>query len=257
MDDLEFRRRVFSDPLDDQADLAQAANTTPQRQRLLDDVKSIDLTMQKMSANIAIPDGLQTRLYNLTADNPADSTAAQAPALNTATNNKPISTSRIPYMLAASMVLATGLGYSVVQSRPNAADIALHDALVAHLHHEAPRYSGDAQISWDQVTAALLAAGAILSEDDEIASLHMTFANHCGLGGSQRGAHIVAKGEHGPVSIIFIKNTPVSTRIKLKDDRFKGQIIPMEQGNMAVIGEKSESLERFEKIMRANLQWSI
>jgi hypothetical protein len=244
MDDLEFRTRAFSNPHDDQADFSAASESDPDKRRLVNELIDMDKLILKSFSATPVPPGLRSKLLDLTTKEHQSAKTGRY-------------LSRPAYALAASLVLATGLGFSVTQSRPNAADLALHDALLAHLHHEAPRYSGTTAIQWSQVEAVLHAAGASLANGQEVARLHLTFANLCGLGGSQRGAHIVALGQHGPVSIIFINNTPVSTRVKLKDDRFKGQIIPLEQGNMAVIGEKAESLGRFEKMMRSNLEWSI
>jgi len=244
MDDLEFRTRAFSNPQDDLADFSAATESDPDKRLLVSELKDLDKRIKLSFASTPVPEGLRSKLMDV--------------PVNYAPQISPTSfLSRAKYALAASLVLATGLGISIVQSRPSAADLALHDALLEHLHHEAPRYSGTTAIQWSQVESVLQAAGARLATDEEVASLHMTFANLCGLGGGERGAHIVALGEHGPVSIIFMNNSPVSTRVKLKDDRFKGQIIPLKQGNMAVIGEKAESLGRFEKIMRSNLEWSI
>lgn len=240
MDDSEFRTRAFSNPLDDQDDFKAAADAHPDRRRLLDELTALENGLQHTLRDITIPDGLQQKLYRH--GQPA------TPQLRR----------HAPYLLAASLVVTAGLGLSMVQARPSAQDIAFHDSLVDHLHHEAPRYSDASEIEWQQIEDVMQAAGAKLHASSEILSLHLTFANHCGLGlETHRGAHIVAQGEYGPVSIIFVRNTPVSANIKLRDERFKGRIIPLAEGNMAVIGEKKESLGRYERLLRENFEWSI
>lgn len=238
MDDLEFRTRAFSDPQDDRDDFRQAADTDPSRRRLLDELGHLDLEIRHTINSVPIPHDLQKRLLG---------------------HSRPTLRSRSPYLLAASLVVAAGLGLSTMQTRPNAQDLAFHDALLNHVHREAPRYANaDAdEVNWSEVEAVLQATGARLASPEEIEALHLTFANHCGFGGGERGAHLVAQGEHGPVSIIFTHNTPVAGPLKLKDERYKGRIIPLSEGNVAVIGEKQEGLRRFEKVIMANLQWAM
>jgi len=240
MDDSEFRTRAFSNPLDDQDDFRAAVDAHPDRRRLMDELTAMEAELQQALRAVPIPSGLQQKLYR-----------HGEPAI-------PLLRRRTPYLLAASLVVTAGLGLSMVQARPNAQDIAFHDTLVDHLHHEAPRYGDATEIQWQQVEDVMQAAGATLHASSEILALHLTFANHCGLGlETHRGAHIVAQGEHGPISIIFVRNTPVSANIKLRDGRFKGRIIPLAEGNMAVIGEKKESLGRYERLLRENFEWSI
>jgi hypothetical protein len=240
MDDSEFRTRAFSNPLDDQDDFRAAVDAHPDRRRLMDELKALEVDLQQTLRNVAVPDGLQQKLYR--------HGRSAAPLLH----------QRSPYLLAASLIITAGLGLSLMQARPSAQDIAFHDSLVDHLHQEAPRYSDAPVIQWQQVEDVMRAAGATLHASSEILSLHLTFANHCGLGlEAHRGAHIVAQGEYGPVSIIFVRNTPVSANIKLRDERFKGRIIPLAEGNMAVIGEKNEALGKYERLLRDNFEWSI
>lgn len=236
MDDLEFRTRAFSDPQDDRDDFKQAADFDPSRRRLLDELAHLDLEIRHAVNSVPIPHGLQKRLL---------------------AHSRPTLRSRSPYLLAASLVVTAGLGLSMMQTRPNAQDLAFHDALLNHVHREAPRYANSAEVNWSEVEVVLQATGARMASQEEIEALHLTFANHCGFGGGERGAHLVAQGEYGPVSIIFTHNKPVASPLKLKDERYKGRIIPLSQGNMAVIGEKQEGLRRFEKVIMANLEWAM
>lgn len=236
MDDLEFRTRAFIDPHDVHDDFTQAVDADPARRRFLDELTQLDQDIRHTVNAIPVPPDLQQRLL---------------------VHSRPTLASRVPYLLAASLVVTAGLGLSMMQTRPSAQDLALHDALLDHVHHEAPRYANAPEVNWSEVETVLQATGARMASQEEIEALHLTFANHCGLGGGERGAHLVAQGDHGPVSIIFINNTPVATSMKLKDERFKGRIVPLSQGNVAVIGEKQESLRRFEKVIMDNLEWSI
>jgi hypothetical protein len=245
MDDLEFRTRAFSNPLDDQADFISATETDPARKQLLNELQTMEQKLKQSLNAPPVPDGLRQKLLAHASD------VAPAAAL------RPSPLRRVPYAVAATLVLGAFLGVNLVQSRPSAQDLEFHDALIEHLYHEESHYELSASPDWSDVTGVSAEAGAELSANPELMALQMRFANYCNLGTNQRGAHLVTIGEYGPVSIVFIRNTPVSTRITIKDNRFKGQIIPTEHGNMAVIGEKSEQLDRYEKLLTDSLHWSI
>ena len=238
MDDLEFRTRAFSNPLDEQEDFKAAADASPERRQLLRELNELEQNLQLTLTSVDIPAGLQRKLKQ---------------------HARPASASRSRrfFALAASLVVAAGLALNLfLQPGLSAQDLALHDELVEHLHQEAPDYDSSGDISWSQVESILAAAGTSLKTSDELASMHMIFARLCGVGGS-RSAHLVTRGEHGPVSIIFIRTTPVSRNVELRDERFQGRIIPVNEGNMALIGEKNEPLGRYEKLLRDNIEWSI
>lgn len=247
MDDLEFRTRAFSNPLDDGADFIAATDSDPARRHLIDELTHLEQELRTVIHTIPVPDGLQQKLL----------AHMQSDHRNHERTKRQLFGNRLAYMMAATVVISAGLGISLVQSRPSAQDLALHDAVLEHLYHEAPGYANGLEIPAPELASVLAEAGATLTSSEDIIRLHLIFANYCGFGGEQRGAHLVTRGEHGPVSFIFIKNSPVSTNVKLDDERFKGRIIPWQNGNMAVIGEKAEALEQYEKILRDNLEWSI
>tara|TARA_R100001039_G_C1853818_1_gene115320 strand:+ start:1005 stop:1733 length:729 start_codon:yes stop_codon:yes gene_type:complete len=242
MDDLEFRTRAFSNPSDQQEDFRAAADASPERRKLMGELNDFEHQLQRTLGSVDIPAGLKRKL-----------TQHARPA-------SPLR-SRGLLAMAASMVVATGLALNLfLQPGLSAQDLVLHDELVEHLHQEAPVYqtgydNGNA-ISWSQVETILTASGTALKSPEELAAMHMIFARLCGLAGS-RSAHLVTRGVHGPVSIIFIRTTPVSRGVELRDERFHGRIIPVDEGNMAVIGEKNESLGRYEQMLRENIEWSI
>jgi hypothetical protein len=240
MDDLEFRKRAFSNPFDEQDDFRAAADASPERRLLLKELNELEQDLQRTLTAVEIPAGLQRKLKQHA--RPASASASR---------------SRRFVALAASLVVAAGLALNLfLQPGLSAQDLALHDELVEHLHQEAPDYDSSGDISWSQVESILAAAGTSLKTSDELASMHMIFARLCGVGGS-RSAHLVTRGEHGPVSIIFIRTAPVSRNVELRDERFQGRIIPVNEGNMALIGEKNEPLGRYEKLLRDNIEWSI
>lgn len=243
MDDLEFRTRAYSNPLDDQEDFRAAANSSPERRSLVAELTVLEEQLEHaLIGSVPVPPGLRQKLHR------------HAKPASPLRNRRFIA-------LAASLVVAAGLGLNLfLQPGPSAQDLALHDELIEHLYQEAPNYesadSNSENLNWEAIEAVIRQAGASIKSPDDIAAMHITFAKLCGLAGA-RGAHLVTMGEHGPVSFIFVKATPVSTGLELRDERFQGRIVPVTDGNMAVIGEKNESLEQYERLLRENLEWSI
>lgn len=237
MDDLEFQRRALTNPSDEEPDFLNALAGRADRHRLVNELKQLDTNIRLVTANIDIPVTLKRKL---------------------GVPERRSWLSRKAFAMAASLILSVGFIFNTMQYRPSASELALHDAMLAHVHNEAPRYeqSTDA-ISWLEVQSVLADAGVSLQQPLGEETLIITFAKVCGLGGTLRGAHLVTMGKNGPVSVILVKSTPVGRSLEVNDTRFHGRILPANDGNMAVIGENSEELQRFEQIISSNIEWSI
>lgn len=237
MDDLEFQTRAHSNPFEEEPDFLNALTGRADRHRLLDELKHLDQSILLLSGNIKIPATLRNKLT------PPDNRTWLG---------------RRAFAFAASLVLAAGFVFSTMQYRPSASELALHDAMLEHVYNEAPRYQQiTAPISWLEVESVLADAGVSLHQPEGEETLIITFAKVCGLGGTLRGAHLVTMGKNGPVSVILVRSPPVARSLDVKDPRFQGRILPSNDGNMAVIGEGTEELQRLEQIISNNVEWSI
>ena len=70
-----------------------------------------------------------------------------------------------------------------------------------------------------------------------------------------QGVHMVVQGDVGPMTLMVLLNTPVSQDMEISDARFDGMISAMPGGNLVVVGEKEESIERFSTMLAANINW--
>ncbi|MDP3516723.1 MAG: DUF3379 family protein [Pseudohongiella sp.] len=237
MDDLEFHTRAHSNPFDEESDFLGALSGREDRRRLLDELKQLDHSIRLVTQQIEVPDRLRQKLA--------------------APDNRSW-LGRRAFAFAASLVLAAGFVFSTMQYRPSASELALHDAMLEHVYAEAPRYEQiTVPISWLEVETVLADAGVSLHQPEGEETLIITFAKVCGLGGTLRGAHLVTMGKNGPVSVILVRSTPIGRSLDVKDPRFQGRIVPSNDGNMAVIGEQAEELQRLEQIISSNVEWSI
>ena len=82
-------------------------------------------------------------------------------------------------------------------------------------------------------------------------------AKPCEILPAYQSAHLVLEGSHGAVSVIVINNSPVDVEFNIRDDLFNGIVVPMEQGNMILVGEKNEDLNQFASMFSGNVEWVI
>lgn len=238
MDDLEFSARAHTDPDDTRQDFIAALSGREDRQKLVDEVRLLNSQLRLLNDSLEVPAQLRHKLRR-----PAETSWARRGA----------------YAMAATLVLAVGFVVSSLPYRPSADEAAMHDSMIEHLVHEEPRYFNAQPITWSEVEAVL--ASANISMQEPVAgsenALIITFANLCRLSGERRAVHLVAVGEHGPVSVLLIHSPPLGGSMDVRDERFKGRISPASAGNVAVVGEKDENLERFESLVANTVQWVL
>ena len=64
-------------------------------------------------------------------------------------------------------------------------------------------------------------------------------------------------GDSGAVSVFVINNSPVESEFRIQDDRFHGMIVPLDEGNMVLIGEEGENLDQYKELFSGNMEWVI
>ena len=85
----------------------------------------------------------------------------------------------------------------------------------------------------------------------------MRFAKPCTILPAYESAHLVLEGSQGVVTMIVINNSPVDVKFSIRDERFIGIIVPMNQGNMILVGEKDRDLNQFSAMFSENVEWVI
>lgn len=248
MDDLEFKKHAYANSNDQTPEFLAAAQATPERSRLLQELQALDKRVTAAANSIAIPEGLAAKLRAIDAN------------VVSITARKPVAKRYVA--IAASLVAAFGLALSpgLFSARPSAADLQFHDDVLGHVHNEVSRFdlSRD-DVSFSQINAVLeREAGGHFRDNDRIKQLHIKFANGCNIARSGRGAHIVLEGTKGSISVMMVhNNAPVSTTLDVNDSRFAGKIIPFGEGNLVIVGEKDEPLEAYESVISEAFEWSI
>lgn len=252
MNELEFKTRAYSDPGDTQPDFLAASQASAARTQLLDSIRALDARIQDTLTAVSASELLAARLKRLPAIDAGNTdTHTETEKPDTRRKIHPL------FALAASLLLAVGLGFSLFPSSPSAADMAFHDSLIEHVYDEEPQYGTRDSITWEEIDQVLADNGVKLKEDERIRSMRIKFINNCGLPGRGRGAHLVLEGSKGSFSVFFIKGPGVQSAFDVVDERFSGRIIPLGEGDMAIVGEKGEAIESYQTLIAENVEWQI
>ena len=82
----------------------------------------------------------------------------------------------------------------------------------------------------------------------------MRSAKPCEILPVYESAHLVLEGSQGAVAMIVISNSPVDVEFSIRDEGFIGIIVPMDQGNMILLGEKDKDLYQFTSMFSENVE---
>lgn len=237
MDDLEFRRRLYSNPSSSDHDIKNAIGEDNSRKKFADDILAFDSDIAA-ALNVDVPENLANQLI-----------LHQSLHSHQQTQNK----SRIHLAIAASVAFVVGITVSFLNTSPAYRNIA--DYSLAHYHHEADQYNnlGNSQYS-------------LASFNDKVDNLHVRFTeklgkiialNDCFFDGMD-SIHMVLEGKYDNVTVFIIpKSAHLSYSGQFNDDIVKGITRQYKQGDVVIMGNKSESLDKWQKKIDETISWSI
>ena len=190
MDELEFRRRIMSDPKDRDSDILEAMKSNDANGKFADDILDLDAQIAK-AMNVDVPEDLADRiLFNQTS-----STESNVVRPNFA---------KRAMAMAASIAFVFGLlvgqvnwGNIVVSP----AQASLADTAIKHVIDEKPFVQNlDENVASSQINAKMMPFDHQLGENFPY---HVYYLNHCGFGKSN-ALHMVFRGEKGKVTLLSL-----------------------------------------------------
>lgn len=261
MDELEFRKRVYANPRDLDQEVLDAARANPDYQRILDETLEFENSLGSLIEATELPEGLVENLLSIPEQDELEADAAMS-------NVSPIRAKKQSffqyYAVAASLLLAVGIAFSLsINNGPSAADIVFGEDMLYHLHHdleEIDDISGGetyAILNLEEVNVSMANAGTRLVNYDTTPNYAVRSAKPCEILPAYESAHLVVQGSQGAISIIVINNSPVEAQFNIRDERFEGIIVPMDQGNIILVGEKNEDLTQYASRYTENVEWLI
>mgnify|MGYP000117594700 CR=1 FL=1 len=229
MDDLEFRRRVLSDPKLRSEDMITAAAESEANSKFLDDVLSLDKQIEA-AMNVDVPDDLADRiLFNQTSNHEANVV-------------RPNFAKRAMAM-AASVAFACGLlvgqvNWGNVLVTPAQASLA--DIAIKHVIDEKPFASVlDEQVSSKQINTKM---HPFAYQFEGAFPYHVYYLNHCGFGKSN-AMHMVFQGEKGKVTL-FLTGIASDETVDFDKEGMSGMVTPIDESSMILVGEDGEDVAK-------------
>lgn len=256
MDEIEFRRRVYANPNEPDQETLDAASANPAFLQILQQTQVLEQGLNSALNDVAAPADLQAKLMAI----------ADADQTNTVVTEITAKSSKVQnffqyYAMAACLLLAVGVTFSLnLNTRSSSAELAFGDAILAHLYEDSEEINAissglfDDVVSIPVVNASMADTGIRLLNSESMRSVAIRSAKPCEILPAFYSAHLLVNGTQGAVSIIVINNSPVSAEYSIRDSRFNGIVIPMEGGNMILVGEKNENLDQYKALFTESVE---
>ncbi|NLS13265.1 DUF3379 domain-containing protein [Vibrio sp. SM6] len=228
MDDLEFRRRVLSDPRQRDDDIKRALGGNDANGKFFDDVLDLDAQI-KQAMTIDVPDDLADKiLFSQT------STAEAQIAQRSRWFKRTVG-------LAASIAFVGGLLVGQINWSNiviSSAEASLASTAIQHVVEEDPFVRHlDEKVSTSQINAKLAPFGYQLTSSFPYPVYYL---NHCGFG-SSNALHMVFQGPQGKVTLFFTK-IDSHENMAFSEDGFDGLVSPVDKASLILVGEHGEAL---------------
>ncbi len=224
MDDLEFRRRILSEPKFRDNEIHDTINLSEANSKFADEVLSLDAQIEQ-AMKVDVPDELADRiLFSQNAQKETKSFTKQMVAM------------------AASVAFAAGILIGQINWAPllvSPAYASLVNTAMKHVVDETPFIEKlDERVSSTQINAKLQ---PFTYEFTESFPYHVFYLNHCGFGESN-ALHMVFQGKEGRVTL-FITNILSSQAIDFNKNGMTGVVIPIDNASMILVGQSAENVQ--------------
>ncbi|MGO4999154.1 DUF3379 family protein [Oceanisphaera sp. W20_SRM_FM3] len=250
MDELTFRQRAYANPQDADPDFLAAAASSESNQALVDQLQRLDLHLSH-ALQEPVPKHLAATLLAI-----PDNNAAAKPSLApSAASSRALGWRHLA--IAASLTFVLGFSTRFISFNDTSPALtSMSQIAMEHVYAESAFTSGvDEQVTLTAVNAKLQPYGTQLQSLAEVGQVY--YANHC-LFGDGPAAHLVIQGEHHRVHVFIVPpKRELNSIRRFSDQRYHGEIVPMELNHLVVIGEQDEDIDEMAKKIQSSLERSI
>lgn len=237
MDDLQFRRAIYADPNNQDAETIAAQQQDPSKKQFAQEICQLDAKI-KQALQVPVPDDLCNKLI-----------LRQTLASHQVHKRK----KRIHLALAASVAIVGGLMLNFMQF--SSAYSSLGDYALAHVYHEQGSFTNN---TTSQVTLTSLNQKMAAFDGNFSQSLgKLLFADYCRFDG-MKSLHLVYQGKTSPVTVFIVpKNEQLSFNADFNDKQLFGSSLEFSHSNIIVVADKNESLGQWQQNISDTVNWSI
>lgn len=237
MDDLQFRRSILANPKYRDDAINDAINEDPAKQKFANDIDMLDDKLAQ-AMNIPVPDDLCNKLIL---------------RQTLASHQQQKSKTRVRLALAASVAFVMGLTVNFMMFSNTYKNLG--DYAIAHVAHEAADFSNSD-----------IANVSLASLNDKMASFNgsfdstfgtLIFADYCRFDAT-KSLHLVFQGKNSPVNVFIVPdNKEIEFNAEFANAELEGRSMHFNQSNVIVVGDKHESLDKWQERINKNITWSI
>lgn len=237
MDDLEFRRKILSDPHYRDADINQSIATDSAKYQFAQDIDVLDQQI-KNALNVTVPDDLADKLI----------------LRQTLNNHQQHKNKRRWHMaLAASVAITFGVALNFMMFSHSFKNLG--DYAIAHTLHEADHFSNNetANVSLASLNYKMSTfKGKFNNLIGEV-----IFADYCRFDGT-KSLHLVFQGQSSPVNVFIIpKDNDMKFTENFARDQLHGLSEKFDHSEVIIVGDKNEPLNQWQEKIKSNVNWSI
>jgi hypothetical protein len=233
MDEINFRRRIYSNPNDQSQDVLDACNLDPNKAAFKRDMQILDAQMAA-ALDVKPPKNLADRVL----------------LSQTIEKKAPIPRRKKWYMaIAASFALMST--FVLYQTGLTLNYQTIGDYALAHVHAEEIHLNDHNSYDISDVNTKLASFGAELTSNIE----NVNFASYCYFAGV-KSLHLVFNSEQGPVTVFIVPNSEqLDFSERFADQSYSGRAVKYQPANMVVISNTAESAQQWERKLKQDIKW--
>ncbi|RDV25198.1 DUF3379 domain-containing protein [Alteromonas aestuariivivens] len=234
MDELEFRRRVYANPDNNEQDVIDAATQDPEKQAFRNELKAFNNRLS-VASKVPVPEDLAHKLI------------WQQSVRDFALQKK---RNRWYTAMAASIAFVAGISFTQWYNAPQA-DLSMQ--ALAHMQYAEQEKSHSAvPVDLQQINAKLAGFGAHLAADIG----NVKSANYCHLS-TVRSLHLILDTDQGLMSVFVLPHSDDTALPKsFAGERFHGESVDLHKANVIVVGENGAELAPLKNKVTRNMLFS-
>lgn len=228
MDFSEFKRKLGAEPLNRDPEFLAARDSSPEFEQAALDAERFEEKLSR-AARLPVPDDLAEDLMSIT-QQPAERSGWWRMAL------------------AASVLIAVGAAGLTWNMNPDWDSV--EEYVVDHYRHDGPKLVSLADgVSADEVQAVL--AEFNVEATPALADI-VGVIKYCPTPDG-KGVHMVLNTQSGPVTVIYMPETPVTDKVFLAFDDVEAMQVELQSGSAVIIGAGRQNVSNFYAVIHDSI----
>ncbi len=243
MNCLQFRRKLLEDPRCREPDFRRHGHDCAACQREFERVQAFEASLRE-AIHVEPPAGLEERI--LRAQRRASSPTEQPAPAPAPRRYWPAIAAGIVMLFGATLLYESGW-----RGTPHGPQ-GLETTVLNHIQDELPHLHEVRDVPAERLARLIAQLGGELKTPLR----HVNFAGKCQMR-KYPGAHLVLAGEKGPVTVLIMPGEKIPAARRFRSERFDGELMPIANGSVAVVGERNEDVGRIARRVAQSIRWRI